>query len=84
MNRSGARSFKTTLAISAATKRLDRAVQAMTVLAATETSMLKASGFEPTSVGGIDQSVRIEPFGNLHQFGKLGKLVTAKETVAAL
>jgi hypothetical protein len=56
----------------------------MTVLAATETSMLKASGFEPTSVGGIDQSVRIEPFGNLHQFGKLGKLVTAKETVAAL
>jgi hypothetical protein len=54
------------------------------VLAATDTSMIKARGFEPTSVGGSDQSVRIEPFGNLHQFGKLGKLVTAKEAVAAL
>jgi hypothetical protein len=72
------------LAISAATKRLDRALQAMTVLAATDTSMIKPRGFEPTSVGGSDQSVRIEPFGNLHQFGKLGKLVTAKEAVAAL
>jgi len=46
--------------------------------------MIKPRGFEPTSVGGSDQSVRIEPFGNLHQFGKLGKLVTAKEAVAAL
>jgi hypothetical protein len=29
--------------------------------------------------GGIDQSIRIEVGGDLHEFGKLGKLVSAKE-----
>jgi 8-hydroxy-5-deazaflavin:NADPH oxidoreductase len=33
-------------------------------------------------VGGISQSIRIEVFGDLHEFGKLGKLVTAKEASA--
>lgn len=41
--------------------------------------LIKASGFAPVRVGGIDKSIRIEVFGDLHEFGKLGKLVTAKE-----
>jgi predicted dinucleotide-binding enzyme len=44
--------------------------------------LIKSSGFAPVRVGGIDQSVRIEVFGDLHEFGKLGKLVTAKEASA--
>jgi hypothetical protein len=30
-------------------------------------------------VGGIDKSIRIEVGGDLHEFGKLGKLVSAKD-----
>jgi predicted dinucleotide-binding enzyme len=41
--------------------------------------LIKASGFAPVRIGGIDQSIRIEVFGDLHEFGKLGKPVTAKE-----
>lgn len=44
--------------------------------------LIRASGFAPVHVGGIDQSIRIEAFGDLHEFGKLGKLVTAKEASA--
>lgn len=36
------------------------------------------SGFEPLRVGGIDQSIRIEVFGDLHEYGALGKTVTLK------
>ena len=41
--------------------------------------LIKASGFAPVRVGGISQSIRIEVFGDLHEFGKLAKLVTVKE-----
>jgi 8-hydroxy-5-deazaflavin:NADPH oxidoreductase len=41
--------------------------------------LITAAGFSPVSVGGIDKSIRIEVGGDLHQFGKLGKLVSAKE-----
>jgi predicted dinucleotide-binding enzyme len=41
--------------------------------------LITASGFSPVSVGGVDQSIRIEVGGELHEFGKLGKLVSAKE-----
>lgn len=41
--------------------------------------LITASGFEPFHVGGIDQSIRIEVFGDLHEFGTLGKTVTLKE-----
>jgi predicted dinucleotide-binding enzyme len=41
--------------------------------------LIAASGFSPVSVGGIDQSIRIEVGGDLHEFGKLGRLVSAKE-----
>jgi hypothetical protein len=44
--------------------------------------LIKASGFEPMRVGGIDQAIRIEAFGDLHEFGKLGGLVTAQEAAA--
>ena len=36
-------------------------------------------GFDAYRVGGIDQSIRIEVFGDLHEFGALGKAVTARE-----
>ena len=37
------------------------------------------SGFAPVYVGGIDQSIRIEVFGDLHEFGALGKVATLAE-----
>jgi predicted dinucleotide-binding enzyme len=44
--------------------------------------LITASGFSAVSVGGLDQSIRIEVGGDLHEFGKLGKLVSAKEAEA--
>jgi predicted dinucleotide-binding enzyme len=44
--------------------------------------LIRASGFAPVCIGGIEQSIRIEVFGDLHEFGKLGKLVTVKEVAA--
>jgi predicted dinucleotide-binding enzyme len=41
--------------------------------------LIKDSGFEAVRVGGIDQSIRIEVFGDLHEFGALGKTVTLAE-----
>jgi predicted dinucleotide-binding enzyme len=38
--------------------------------------LIRDNGFEPLRVGGIDQSLRIEVFGDLHEFGALGKTVT--------
>jgi 8-hydroxy-5-deazaflavin:NADPH oxidoreductase len=46
--------------------------------------LIQASGFVPVRVGGIDQSIRIEVFGDLHEFGKLGKPVTALEANAVI
>jgi 8-hydroxy-5-deazaflavin:NADPH oxidoreductase len=47
--------------------------------------LIRDNGFEPVRVGDIDQSIRIEVFGDLHEFGALGKPVTlaqAEETLA--
>ncbi|MCS3553713.1 MULTISPECIES: NADPH-dependent F420 reductase [Sphingobacterium] len=41
--------------------------------------LIKASGFEPLHIGGINQSIRIEVFGDLHEFGALGKTVVLDE-----
>ncbi|MBI1769147.1 MAG: NAD(P)-binding domain-containing protein [Bacteroidetes bacterium] len=41
--------------------------------------LIKDSGFEALHVGKIDQSIRIEVFGDLHEFGALGKTVTLSE-----
>lgn len=37
------------------------------------------NGFEPVRIGGLDKSIRIEVFGDLHEFGALGKTVTLGE-----
>jgi 8-hydroxy-5-deazaflavin:NADPH oxidoreductase len=44
--------------------------------------LITTSGFAPVNVGGIDQSIRIEVGGDLHEFGKVGKVVSAKEARA--
>nr|WP_315203282.1 NAD(P)-binding domain-containing protein [uncultured Flavobacterium sp.] len=41
--------------------------------------LIQDNGFDAIKVGGLDQSIRIEVFGDLHEFGKLGKTVTLKE-----
>jgi 8-hydroxy-5-deazaflavin:NADPH oxidoreductase len=41
--------------------------------------LIRDNGFEPVRVGGIDQSIRLEVFGELHEFGALGKTITLSE-----
>ncbi|QNA44776.1 NADPH-dependent F420 reductase [Lacibacter sediminis] len=41
--------------------------------------LIRDNGFEPVRIGGFDQSIRIEVFGDLHEFGSLGKTVTKAE-----
>jgi predicted dinucleotide-binding enzyme len=42
-------------------------------------TLIKDNGFEPINIGGIDQSIKMEVFGELHEFGALGKAVTKFE-----
>ena len=46
--------------------------------------LIRVAGFEPVRVGGLDQSIRIEMYGNLHEFGALGRAVTKSEALAAI
>lgn len=46
---------------------------------ATIESLISKSGFAPLHVGGLEKSIRIEVFGDLHQYGALGKTVTLAE-----
>lgn len=39
--------------------------------------LIRDNGFEPLSIGGVNQSIRMEVFGDLHEFGALGKAVIA-------
>lgn len=41
--------------------------------------LIQDTGFEALRVGGIDQSIRLEVFGELHEFGVIGKTVTLEE-----
>jgi 8-hydroxy-5-deazaflavin:NADPH oxidoreductase len=41
--------------------------------------LLQDTGFEALKVGGLNQSIRIEVFGDLHEFGAIGKPVTVAE-----
>jgi 8-hydroxy-5-deazaflavin:NADPH oxidoreductase len=50
----------------------------------TVAALISASGFDPVSVGGIDRSLRIEVGGDLHEFGKLGRLVSEAEARALI
>ena len=47
-------------------------------------NLIKDIGFDAVKVGGFDQSIRIEVFGDLHEFGALGRVVTKTEAVAKL
>jgi predicted dinucleotide-binding enzyme len=46
--------------------------------------LIRDNGFAPLRVGGLDQSIRIEVFGDLHEFGALGKTVTIPEAKSKL
>ncbi|MCY0939076.1 NAD(P)-binding domain-containing protein [Streptomyces sp. H34-S4] len=46
--------------------------------------LITAAGFDPVRIGGLDQSIRIEVFGDLHEFGALGKAVNRAEALAVL
>lgn len=41
--------------------------------------LIRDNGFEPVRIGGLDKSILIEVFGDLHEFGALGKPVTLAE-----
>lgn len=41
-------------------------------------------GFVGLRVGGLDQSIRIEVFGDIHEFGALGKVITLAEAQTKL
>lgn len=46
--------------------------------------LIADNGFAAVRVGGLNQSVRLEVFGDLHEFGALGKTVTASEAKAKI
>ena len=46
--------------------------------------LIRAVGFDPVRVGGLDQSIRIEMFGDLHEYGALGRVVTRSEALKAI
>ena len=43
--------------------------------------LIAGSGFDALKIGGLNQSIRIEVFGDLHEFGALGKTVTLAEAM---
>jgi 8-hydroxy-5-deazaflavin:NADPH oxidoreductase len=46
--------------------------------------LIRAGGYEPVRVGGLDQAIRIEMFGDLHEYGALGRTVTKSEALTAI
>jgi 8-hydroxy-5-deazaflavin:NADPH oxidoreductase len=46
--------------------------------------LIQVAGFDPVRVGGLDQSIRIEMFGDLHEYGALGRTVTREEALKAI
>jgi len=46
--------------------------------------LIRAAGFDPVRAGGLDQSIRIEMFGDLHEYGALGRPVTKIEALKAI
>jgi predicted dinucleotide-binding enzyme len=50
----------------------------------TVAELIRAGGYEPVRIGGVDQSIRIEVFGDLHEFGALGRPVSKAEALAAI
>src|ERR1700685_1453057 len=46
--------------------------------------LIRTAGYEPVRVGGLDQSIRLEVFGNLHELGALGRVVTKTEALEVI
>jgi predicted dinucleotide-binding enzyme len=46
--------------------------------------LIRIAGYEPVRVGALDQSIRLEVFGDLHEFGALGRVVTKSEALKAI
>ncbi|WP_075351948.1 NADPH-dependent F420 reductase [Algoriphagus marinus] len=46
--------------------------------------LIEYNGFDAVKVGGLEQSIRIEVFGDLHEFGALGRVVTKTEALLKL
>jgi predicted dinucleotide-binding enzyme len=46
--------------------------------------LIRSAGFDPVRVGGLDQSIRIEMLGDLHEVGALGRVVTRTEALKAI
>ncbi|PIF71302.1 NADPH-dependent F420 reductase [Flavobacterium sp. 2] len=46
--------------------------------------LIRDNGFEPVHIGGMDQSIRIEVFGDLNEFGAISKPVTIEEAKSRL
>jgi len=46
--------------------------------------LISTAGFDPVRVGGLDQSIRIEMYGDLHEYGALGRVVTKAEALKAI
>ncbi|QES88417.1 NADPH-dependent F420 reductase [Rhizosphaericola mali] len=47
-------------------------------------NLITDSGFDAVKVGGINKSIRIEVFGDLNEFGGLGKAITKEVAVSKL
>ncbi|MNG18785.1 hypothetical protein D3C84_1028800 [compost metagenome] len=54
-----------------------------TVDAAVE-QLIHDNGFDAVKAGSLDQSIRIEVFGDLHEFGAIGKPVNITEAKAKI
>ena len=46
--------------------------------------LIRVAGYEPVRVGGLDQSIRLEVFGDLHELGALGRPVSRTEALKVI
>lgn len=53
-------------------------------VAAEVEQLITDNGFDAVKVGGLDQSIRLEVFGDLHEFGAIGKPVNKSEAIAKI
>jgi 8-hydroxy-5-deazaflavin:NADPH oxidoreductase len=46
--------------------------------------LIRTAGYEPVLVGGLDQSIRLEVFGDLHELGAPGRVVSKTEALKVI
>jgi predicted dinucleotide-binding enzyme len=68
----------------AAWREPERAVQFYAADGDLVAELIRAGGYEPVRIGGLDQSIRIEMYGDLHEYGALGRVVTKSEALEAI